>query len=647
MPNPAAVRRFSGYCMPETINKTRKEEKTMKKQICLLLVVFLMIPLALLFVSADDAASGKDAIDPDTVYSAAYGTPVIDGVMDDIYLKSELMYANNGSYAASGSDKSGPIASAEYRVLWDTSALYIWCEVTDTTKAPPIADGKAGNTSNADCVDIWVIFEEAFSQDETYPKRTEADNQGQFRVDAQNKTSSNASWALLTEWNLAEEGRYQFETGYLNPDDTEDGSYFFEVKISYNTDFAASAANSLQTKEALTIGAALQISDQIDDTVNRDAITYSNNATGELLSGGLHNCGRVLLALPEEEEPSSGINDIRRDLVYTAAYGTPVVDGEMDDIYLESDVMYANNAVFGGSASVTTGQTASAEYRIVWNETTLFLWCVVTDPTRSDPGAVNATATKMDNTDIYVNLDSEFDIETDYTDMKNSQHQGMFRYQPNCTAEQEPLRSSWGGLTYWNQDINQSLHYAGGYLNPEDPSDGSYYFELSFDFYSKGGVFEDTLLANAAKGEATRIGFSLQVNDVMDNDAARDALIYSNNASGKLLSSNLKNAGVVLLAVQEGAEVKPPEQETDTGSGEGDETDDQPSTTEPPRQTDTEAPATSGGGNDTEAPGTTAGNGAGSEDGCKSAGGSIAVIAVLAAAGGCAVAQKGGRSKRE
>ena len=617
----------------------------MKKSVCLLLTVLLTLSFPLLAVSAEEPAGGKDTIDPDMVYSAAYGTPVVDGVMDDIYLGSELMYANFGSYAASGSDKTGPIASAEYRMLWDTSALYIWCEVTDTTKAPPLEEGTAGSTSNADCVDIWVIFEEAFSQDETYPGRTEADNQGQFRVDAQNKTSSKESWALLTAYNLAEDGRYQVAAGMLHPDDPDDGSYFFEVKISYNTDFAASAAESLQTGEALTIGATLQISDQIDDTVNRDAIVYSNNATGKLPSTGLHNCGRVLLALPQEPE-AGGIDDIRRDLVYTAAYGTAVVDGVMDDIYLESDVMYANNAVFGGSASITTGQTASAEYRIVWNETTLFIWCVVTDPTRSDPGAANATATKMDNTDIYVNLDSGFDIETDYTDMKNSQHQGMFRYQPNCTIDQEPLRSSWGGLTYWNQDINQSLHYVGGYLHPDDPNDGSYYFELSFDFYSKGGVFEDTLLENAAKGEATKIGLSLQVNDVMDNDAGRDALIYSNNASGKLLSSNLKNAGVVLLAVQEGAEVKPPQEDdppvTDD-EDDGEETDGPTNPTDEPDQTDTDAPATSGGDDGTQAPGTTAGELP--EEGCQSAAGGLAAIVVLAGASGCIAAKKGGRKQ--
>ena len=341
------------------------------------------------------------------------------------------------------------------------------------------------------------------------------------------------------------------------------------------------------------------------------------------------------------DEPVSGKDDIRRDLIYCAAYGTPEVDGVMDEIYLESDVMYANNGAYVSSASDTAAPMASAEYRMVWNYSTLYIWCVVTDHTKSAPGAVNASATKMDNTDIYVNLDSAFDIEQSYKDRKTEYHQGQFRYQPNCGMDEEPLRNGWGGLTYWNQDVNESLRYQGGYLYPDNPSDGSYYFELSFDFYSRGGTFEDTLLDNIRSKTDTKIGFSIQINDIIDNDAKRDAMIYSNNANGGL-STDLKNCGVVVLRVQDGADVKLP----DDG---GDET-------EPPTNEETDSPASSTATTrpteDTEKPAATTESTAalGGKDeagGCKSTVSGIAMITLLGAISGCAVSVCRRKNRKE
>ncbi len=339
------------------------------------------------------------------------------------------------------------------------------------------------------------------------------------------------------------------------------------------------------------------------------------------------------------DEPVSGKDDIRRDLIYYAAYGTPEVDGVMDDIYLESDVMYANNGAYAGSASDKTKPMASAEYRMVWNYSTLYIWCVVTDHTKSAPGAVNASATKMDNVDLYINLDNTFDIDGTYTDRASTAHQGMFRYQPNCTVDQEPLRNAWGGLTFWNQDVNESLRYQGGYLNPDDPNDGSYCFEMSIDFYSKGGVFEDTVLENIKSKADTRIGFAIQVNDVIDNDAKRDALIYSNNASGKLLSSDLKNCGVVVLRVQEGA-ILPDDEETEPPTDKETDPPAPPTTTAKP-ETDTKKPAV------TTAGSTTAPSGKEETGGCKSTVSSVALIALVGAICGCAVSVRRGKNKKE
>lgn len=239
--------------------------------------------------------------------------------------------------------------------------------------------------------------------------------------------------------------------------------------------------------------------------------------------------------------------DIDRNIVYYAAYGQATVDGKMDDIYLLSDEMYAENAKFVSSASVKEGQTATAKYRLVWNQNSLYIWCEVSDPTRSDPGAASASATKMDNVDIYILCDPEFSIEGSYSD-RSIENSGQFRYNPSCTIDEEPTRkASWGGLTVINQ-LFGSYEYVGGYVGDNS---GDYYFEMKIDFNE---AYQNTLRANIATGADTRLGLGLQINDVMDNDAARDAYIFSNNATSGL-SSDLKNCGVVLLNVQAGAEI--------------------------------------------------------------------------------------------
>lgn len=279
------------------------------------------------------------------------------------------------------------------------------------------------------------------------------------------------------------------------------------------------------------------------------------------------------------------VHPVDRTLVYKAAFGTPVVDGIMDDVYLQSDVMYAENVAFASSASVKEGANATAEYRIVWNKTTLFIFATVTDPTRSKPGSTTASATKMDNTDIYVMLDPNFDTANDYSD-RTVEASGQFRYHPNCTIAEEPTRKTdWGKLTVRNQ-FSGTLNYVGGYL---DDTSGSYSFEMCFNY---NPTFTKTIAEHIKTRTETAIGFALQVNDVMDDDAKRDALVFSNNAKGTL-SSNLNNCGKVLLAFQEGVEIpteEEPEPPTKPSTEESSEAPTEAPTATPTEEAPTEAP---------------------------------------------------------
>lgn len=322
------------------------------------------------------------------------------------------------------------------------------------------------------------------------------------------------------------------------------------------------------------------------------------------------------------------VHPVDRTLVYKAAFGTPVVDGIMDEIYLQSDAMYAENVAFGSSASVKDGANATAEYRIVWNQTTLFIFATVTDPTRSKAGATNASATKMDNTDIYVILDPLFSTENDYSD-RTVEASGQFRYQPNCTIDEEPTRStSWGKLTVRNQ-LSGTLNYVGGYL---DDTTGSYSFEMCFNY---NPTFLKTIAENVKTRTETAIGFSLQINDVMDDDAARDALVYSNNAKGGL-SSNLNNCGKVVLFYQDGVEIPTEEESEQPTEPPTEESGEAP--TETPTETPTEAPTAAPTEAQTETPttpaATTAAPSGSTSGGCSSSVTSTLALLMIIGTGG-------------
>lgn len=104
---------------------------------------------ALLLVSAAIGASAENvsivtAGDPTLVYHAAYGTPVVDGVMDDIYASSDAM-------VSAYSSKADSTSYAEYRMVFNETSMFIFCHVTDVTRFP----GTKFLTSE-DCVDMVI-----------------------------------------------------------------------------------------------------------------------------------------------------------------------------------------------------------------------------------------------------------------------------------------------------------------------------------------------------------------------------------------------------------------------------------------------------------------------------------------------------------
>lgn len=97
----------------------------------------LSILLTVLLLALSIASISVSAVEPDTAHpiaKAAYGTPTIDGEIDDIWATAEVNEIA-GAFAEGGPDPANPRngTSATFRALWDNRKLYLLVEVVDST----------------------------------------------------------------------------------------------------------------------------------------------------------------------------------------------------------------------------------------------------------------------------------------------------------------------------------------------------------------------------------------------------------------------------------------------------------------------------------------------------------------------------------
>jgi len=78
--------------------------------------------------------------------NVSYGTPVIDGVKDDLYNNSTEIRIEYVTSIANSATEGDPYATGSAWMLWDENALYIYLEVVDTT---PVTQPLEGFSSDA------------------------------------------------------------------------------------------------------------------------------------------------------------------------------------------------------------------------------------------------------------------------------------------------------------------------------------------------------------------------------------------------------------------------------------------------------------------------------------------------------------------
>ncbi|MEV5025397.1 endo-1,4-beta-xylanase [Paenibacillus sp. LPE1-1-1.1] len=171
--------------------------------------------------------------------SAAYGTPAIDGNMDDawanaaVYTTEVLVEQNNGA-----------VAKADFRTMWDKEHLYVYAVVTDSLLSDAIS-----NDWEQDSVEIFV--------DQNNGKTASyQDDDGQYRINYNNVKTV---------------GGHATNDNYTSAAKQISGGYIVEAAISLDT---------ITPADGTLLGFDFQVNND-QDGGTRDSVLTWNDPTGQ------------------------------------------------------------------------------------------------------------------------------------------------------------------------------------------------------------------------------------------------------------------------------------------------------------------------------------------------------------------------------
>lgn len=244
----------------------------MKK--CLVWFVLAAMLTAMLTVGVSAASLHEDA---GKTLDIAYGTPTVDGKLDDAYLKSakveSYIYKTYNAYV----DRMSDVKSSFYAyLLWDESNIYIYAEVSDNSLPADPTTATALNTNN-DCIEFFFYLDDwnAAGDTKLYADITHPGS-GQFRVHTpaicEDDDTLIAHLSSTGGFNIAVMADEVKNT--VSRKMTDNG-YIVEASVGIPAECKANAA------AGKVIGFAIQVNDNIDGVNKRDALLWSKNITGD------------------------------------------------------------------------------------------------------------------------------------------------------------------------------------------------------------------------------------------------------------------------------------------------------------------------------------------------------------------------------
>lgn len=251
-----------------------------------------------------------------------------------------------------------------------------------------------------------------------------------------------------------------------------DGGYIIEAAVAL---------------ENLDIGNSILFDMRYTDS-ETDAILSWNDVSHEQ-DETRENLGRLVLA-----------EEMR---ITEAIYGTPVIDGEMDEIWESANIIYTDRDIEGTDGSI-------AEVRTLWDENKLYIYAKVTDSLLSKE---SNDAHQQDSIEIFIDQ---------YNDKTETYGPDDAQYRINFDNE----------LSFGENASEQYIESA------TTITDYGYIVELALDLY----------LINPEAGG--NIGFDVQVNNDENGDGNRDNVTIWNDVSGNSYMDQ-SGLGVLIFAEKE------------------------------------------------------------------------------------------------
>jgi len=269
-------------------------------------------------------------------------------------------------------------------------------------------------------------------------------------------------------------------------------------------------ANAVETNKGYTITAAIPLSGStVDSKVSFD-IRVTDSGSDD---GTEHGKNGSIISWSDlgnnQDQNSSGYGEltlISGTKISTAKYGTPILDGEMDEMWASASKLATNDKVEGGEGS-------KAEFYTMWDDKHLYVYALVTDKKLSD---ASPNPWEHDSIEVFV----------DQNNGKTSAYEG----------DDGQYR-----INYKN------LHTVGGHASHDN------YTSVTKTVYGADKIATGYIVEAAINLDLITpsnekiIGFDLQVNNDDNGTGKRDSVWMWNDPTGKSYE-NTSRFGVLVLA---------------------------------------------------------------------------------------------------
>lgn len=305
----------------------------MKKFVSILLTAVLALSVMIVCIGAVDGGAASGSIE------VAYGTPVIDGVIDDVWSNATVYKYPKWDFITQAATDVDP---GQFRLMWDENYLYVLVEVNDSTVLPDSVFDTLTDWHTRDKIAICIgVSETGYFWFGLRPNNSVPN----FDTQPLNVfITEDSSVTKVTNFAKLPEGKE--DSAMFKVVRTANG-YLAESRINVKASNKAGAAD-FKYEAGTTFGFDTYIYDNAKDTPSQDHV-YPFNDHGTALTSYKSNATKataVLLAKPAES---------------TTAAATEATTTASDPATTTAAATEASTTASSSSGSPTTGDVS-----LVW-----------------------------------------------------------------------------------------------------------------------------------------------------------------------------------------------------------------------------------------------------------------------------------------